>query len=163
MALIKALLMVAMMAAPAFGADYVVGDDAGWKLNVNYTAWAQGKQFHVGDRLIFKYTEGSHNVHRLSQATDFQECLIPKTTANFTSGNDVITLATPGKKWYACGVSDHCSKGMKLGINVISDLAPSPAPASASDPNISAATGYSGFMSWAWVLAALALHQIIMP
>lgn len=53
MALIP-LLFVAMMAAvaaPALGVDYVVGDEAGWKLNVNYTAWAQGKEFHVGDRL----------------------------------------------------------------------------------------------------------------
>lgn len=51
---LNALLVVAMMAAvaaPVFGADYVVGDEAGWKLNVNYTAWAQGKEFHVGDRL----------------------------------------------------------------------------------------------------------------
>lgn len=51
---LNAFVFVAMMAAiaaPTFGADYVVGDDAGWKLNVNYTAWAQGKEFHVGDKL----------------------------------------------------------------------------------------------------------------
>ncbi|KAH6755760.1 hypothetical protein C2S53_010022, partial [Perilla frutescens var. hirtella] len=157
---LKALLIVAVMAAvaaPALGVDYIVGDDAGWKLNVNYTAWAEGKQFHVGDRLIFKYTQGSHNVHRLSIASDFQQCTIPATT-NLTSGNDVITLGGPGKKWYACGISDHCSKGMKVGINVISELAPSPAP---SSPGESAANGYSGLISWAWILAALVFHKII--
>lgn len=54
MASLNAFVLVAMMAAlaaPAFGADYTVGDEAGWKLNVNYTTWAQGKEFHVGDRL----------------------------------------------------------------------------------------------------------------
>lgn len=111
---------------------------------------------------VFKYTQGSHNVHRLSIVGDFQQCTTPETT-NLISGNDVITLASPGKKWYACGVSDHCSKGMKLAINVISDLQ-SPSPAPGSDPNTpgaSAASGYSGFMSCAWALAALALYKII--
>ncbi|XP_057812414.1 blue copper protein 1a-like [Salvia miltiorrhiza] len=159
---LNALLFAAMMAAvaaPAFGSDFIVGDDAGWKLNVNYTAWAQGKQFHVGDRLIFKYTQGSHNVQRLSNAGDFQGCTI---SAASPTGSDIITLASPGRKWYACGVSDHCSKGMKLAINVISDLAPAPAPGSdPKSPGNSAANGYSGFMSWAWALAALVLHKII--
>ncbi|KAL1559773.1 blue copper protein 1a-like [Salvia divinorum] len=151
---LTALLFVAMMAAPAFGSDYVVGDEAGWKLNVNYTAWAQGKEFHVGDRLIFKYTQGSHNLHRLSNAADFQEC---RMSGASPTGSDVITLATPGKKWYACGVSEHCSKGMKLAINVISDSAPSPAPPLVD----SAANGYSTLISWAWawVFAAFALHK----
>ncbi|XP_041995867.1 blue copper protein 1a-like [Salvia splendens] len=160
MALI-ALLFVAMMAAPAFGSDYVVGDDAGWKLNVNYTAWAQGKEFHVGDRLIFKYAQGSHNLHRLSNAADFQEC---RMSGASLTGSDIITLASPGKKWYACGVSEHCSKGMKLAINVISDSAPSPSPSPSPPPLVdSAANGYSALISWAWAwaFAALVLYKTI--
>lgn len=53
-ALINAFLMVMIMAvitAPALATDHIVGGEAGWKLNVDYTTWAQGKQFHVGDRL----------------------------------------------------------------------------------------------------------------
>lgn len=44
-------IMIAAAAAPAFAVDYVVGDDDGWKLNFNYSAWAQGKEFFVGDRI----------------------------------------------------------------------------------------------------------------
>lgn len=45
------LAIVVVAAAPAIATDYTVGDDAGWKLNFNYTAWAQGKEFYVGDRI----------------------------------------------------------------------------------------------------------------
>lgn len=45
------LVIVVVAAAPATATDYIVGDDAGWKLNFNYTAWAQGKEFYVGDRI----------------------------------------------------------------------------------------------------------------
>ena len=37
-----------------------------------------------------------------------------------TSGSDVITLATPGKKWYICGVAEHCeAANQKLAITVL--------------------------------------------
>lgn len=31
--------------------EYMVGDDQGWKPRVNYTAWAAGKEFVVGDSI----------------------------------------------------------------------------------------------------------------
>ena len=31
--------------------EYVVGDEKGWDLGVNYMAWAEGKEFRVGDTL----------------------------------------------------------------------------------------------------------------
>lgn len=30
---------------------YVVGDDDGWNLYTDYSEWARGRQFHVGDVL----------------------------------------------------------------------------------------------------------------
>lgn len=55
-------VMVVAAAAPALAVDYVVGDDAGWNLNVNYTAWAQGKVFYVGDT-IGTYTKWLESAH----------------------------------------------------------------------------------------------------
>lgn len=49
--LLLAVMIALMSAAPAFGTDYVVGDDWGWTLGFDYTAWAQGKQFWVGDTI----------------------------------------------------------------------------------------------------------------
>lgn len=35
----------------AVPAEYAVGDERGWSPEVNYTAWAEGKEFRVGDTL----------------------------------------------------------------------------------------------------------------
>jgi hypothetical protein len=47
------LLAVAVAFLPALDAatEHWVGDDKGWTLGFNYTAWAQTKQFKVGDTL----------------------------------------------------------------------------------------------------------------
>ncbi|KAH6778941.1 hypothetical protein C2S52_010178 [Perilla frutescens var. hirtella] len=123
-----AIVIVAATAAPAFAVDYIVGDDAGWNLNVNYTEWAEGKEFYVGDRIIFKYVVGDHNVYKVN-GTAFQQCAVPPPSESLTSGNDIITLAAPGRKWYLCGVGNgaHCEAGMKLVITVFS-AGPAPAP-----------------------------------
>lgn len=49
----------------------------------------------------------------------------------FDSGNDVIPLNTTGKRWYVCGVGEHCSNGQKLAIEVMSGMA-APAPSSSN-------------------------------
>ncbi|KAI3468840.1 hypothetical protein Pfo_025503 [Paulownia fortunei] len=123
------VITFAMAAAHASAIDYVVGDDEGWTLGVNYSAWAMGKDFRVGDTLAFMYAVGSHNVVKVN-SSDFLQCVVPNASNALTSGNDVITLLTPGKKWYICGVGDHCLNGMKLVITVFSTGANAPAPTS---------------------------------
>ncbi|KAK6137650.1 hypothetical protein DH2020_028576 [Rehmannia glutinosa] len=46
-AFLIAITVVGIAAPKAFATDYVVD----WALGVNYTAWAEGKDFYVGDRL----------------------------------------------------------------------------------------------------------------
>lgn len=41
----------AAMAAISFATEFIVGDDKGWSVGVNYTDWAKDKQFIVGDAL----------------------------------------------------------------------------------------------------------------
>ncbi|CAI9093861.1 OLC1v1029451C1 [Oldenlandia corymbosa var. corymbosa] len=124
-----ALAMVATIFAPTMAADFVVGDDKGWTLNFDYQKWAEGKEFHVGDKLVFNYTLGKHNVVKVN-GTEFQQCSAPLTSLPLISGNDLIQLKTPGKKWYICSVGSHCESGpMKLAINVLPEVySPSPAP-----------------------------------
>ncbi|XP_050378244.1 blue copper protein 1b-like [Argentina anserina] len=116
-----------------FATDFLVGDNRGWTINVDYQAWAQGKQLYVGDNLVFNYPEGVHNVLKVN-GTGFQECAAPAGTVALTSGKDVINLETPGRKWYICGVSKHCEVGpQKLFITVMpSSFAPSPSPTTSS-------------------------------
>ncbi|ONK74276.1 uncharacterized protein A4U43_C03F4590 [Asparagus officinalis] len=100
--------------------QFIVGDDYGWTLDFNYTAWAEDKEFHVGDRLVFKYVVGKHNVFKVDGPA-FQACHVPPESEALTTGYDVVTLASPGRKWYICGKAygEHCQKGQKLVINVL--------------------------------------------
>ncbi|KAG8649862.1 blue copper protein-like [Manihot esculenta] len=112
-----------------YGKEFIVGDDAGWTLGFDYQAWAQGKKFHVGDKLVFRYYVGDHNVFKVN-GTGFQNCIKPKVGEALSTGNDTIVLTTPGRKWYVCGVGKHCENGMKLFINVfpLNAQAPKPSP-----------------------------------
>jgi hypothetical protein len=51
--LLLAIVLLAAGAAvvPASAKDYTVGDSSGWKTGVDYTAWAKGKPFAIGDTL----------------------------------------------------------------------------------------------------------------
>ncbi|KAK8541893.1 hypothetical protein V6N12_014513 [Hibiscus sabdariffa] len=131
------LAIVAMfLPAMAVATEYIVGDDKGWTMNFNYQAWAKDKVFHLGDKLVFRYPEGYHNVFKVN-GTAFKNCDIPSENIALTSGNDTIVLKTPGRKWYICGVANHCSSyGQKLAIFVQypNGWAPAPAPTAHSVP-----------------------------
>ena len=43
--------LAAIFSDGALAMEYVVGDNQGWRPGFNYTAWAEGKQFLVGDSL----------------------------------------------------------------------------------------------------------------
>ncbi|XP_034704186.1 stellacyanin-like [Vitis riparia] len=92
-----------------------------------------------------QYTAGRHNVCKVN-GTTFMNCTIPPANEAITTRNDVITLAAPGRKWYICGVNDHCANyGQKLVITILEESA-SPAP-TPSNPTILApnfAHGISG-------------------
>ncbi|PIN18289.1 hypothetical protein CDL12_09048 [Handroanthus impetiginosus] len=147
--LIAIFIVVAI--APTLATDYMVGDDKGWNLSGNYTEWATGKDFRVGDTLMFMYTQGLHNVWKVNQ-TDFQQCVISNASeVPHVTGSDKISLTNPGMKWYICGVPEHCSKGMKLAINV-----------SDPKPATSAAVEVSPLRSCVWMLAVMAAYKMIM-
>ncbi|KAF5734449.1 mavicyanin-like [Tripterygium wilfordii] len=112
------------------------------RYNFDYQAWAAGKVFHIGDTLdklikLFKYSEGAHTVHK-ANGTGFQDCAVPATTEALTTGNDVVTLSTPGRKWYICGVGKHCEVGkQKLVITVLPlEGAPASSPTPTSDASL---------------------------
>ncbi|KAE8684730.1 annexin D3 [Hibiscus syriacus] len=130
-------IVVVFLPAMAVGTEYIVGDDKGWTINFDYQAWAKDKVFHLGDKLVFRYPEGYHNVFKVN-GTGFKNCDILPGNIALTSGNDTVVLKTPGRKWYICGVANHCSSyGQKLAIFVQypNGLAPpAGAPAAPSVP-----------------------------
>ncbi|KAL6280202.1 hypothetical protein ACE6H2_017083 [Prunus campanulata] len=165
--LIIILVLLAIVAPSVLATDFVVGDDKGWTINFDYQTWAQGKQFYVGDNLVFNYPKGAHNVFKVN-GTGFQQCAAPLDSVPLTSGKDVISLATPGRKWYICGVAKHCELGgQKLLITVLpSSFAPSPSlPASSpstSIPYTSAATTTSAGTKYGWMMAVVGFLGMLM-
>ena len=50
--LIALLAVVAVLVPSVSAVEFIVGDEKGWtNINTDYQAWAQGKEFHVGDKL----------------------------------------------------------------------------------------------------------------
>ncbi|XP_057437744.1 blue copper protein 1a-like [Lotus japonicus] len=119
-----------LVSSVAMATDHIVGDDDGWTLDFDYTQWAQDRVFRVGDNLVFIYDNISHNVFKVN-GTMFKDCTNPPANEALSSGHDIIPLKTGGRKWYICGVDDHCAREMKLVINVQGEGSPSPAPSPA--------------------------------
>ncbi|KAF5206613.1 Uclacyanin [Thalictrum thalictroides] len=128
------ILAIIVLPSVVLATDYVVGDEVGWTIGFDYKTWTAGKQFYVGDTLLFKYPVGVHNVFKVN-GTSFKDCVKPPQSEALTSGNDLITLATPGRKWYICGFGKHCQiGGQKLFITVYDTWAPIPLPIPFSAP-----------------------------
>ncbi|KAJ0974139.1 hypothetical protein J5N97_016104 [Dioscorea zingiberensis] len=137
----------------AFGKEYVVGDEKGWRTGVDYAAWAAGKEFFVGDKLVFIYTTPNHDVYKVGNP-NFETCTVPEGTTPMITGADVLTLTSPGKKWYMCGQDGHCSAGQKLAITVQSQgPVPSPIPGA---PDNSSASGLSSYC-----VTVVLLHVVV--
>ncbi|KAM3359411.1 hypothetical protein P3S68_019121 [Capsicum galapagoense] len=92
---------------------------------------------------------------------NFKSCTPSSDVSPLTSGNNVITLTSPWKKWYIRRIGKHCEKGVKLAITVLAAelgaLASSPlslsGPASWISPN---------FKFIVMVFAAFAMFVMIM-
>ncbi|KAF8779013.1 hypothetical protein HU200_003119 [Digitaria exilis] len=141
-----ALTLGLAMAATSSAVLYKVGDNSGWTIlnNINYTDWTSKKTFHVGDIIgkfsllsrshkinpKFKYPPGIHNVLEVKKA-DYDSCSNSTPIATHTSGDDKITIKSPGHRFFICGVPGHCTAGQKLNIRV---LKPSDAPSKAPSP-----------------------------
>ncbi|CAL9006934.1 unnamed protein product [Prunus brigantina] len=97
--------------------EYVVGDDEGWNSGVDYYAWLDGKTFYVGDVLVFNYNAGDHNVI-VVDADGYDKCSASPNWGSYDSGNDVITLSSPGDNYYIC--QWHCDyTDQKLKVTVL--------------------------------------------
>ncbi|KAF6169800.1 hypothetical protein GIB67_034192 [Kingdonia uniflora] len=118
-------LLVAAIALPMISTakEFTVGDGKGWTADFDYQAWANGKRSKPEINLvIFKYPKGAHTVQKVDE-DGFAKC----TKLNegvLSTGNDVITLSTSGRKWYTSGVGQHCKGGQKLVITVVSKSSP---------------------------------------
>ncbi|XP_075651662.1 umecyanin-like [Castanea sativa] len=102
--------------------NYVVGDSAGWarpSTLTYYTTWANGKNFSLGDVLVFNFATGAHDVATVTQ-TNYDACSIANTISLVTAGPYSYTINSTGTHYFICTFSNggHCNSGQKLAISV---------------------------------------------
>ncbi|KAG9145060.1 hypothetical protein Leryth_018357 [Lithospermum erythrorhizon] len=148
-----AIIVASSVIAPvALGTSYIVGDEKGWALDVDYQAWAKSKTFYEDDKLIFKYDNKSHNVHIVDEK-QFKFCEGSGTPV-LSSGNDTVNLPIAGRTWYIDGVGRHCKdRKMHMAIDVLS--APPRPPPSSSPPPPTANSVVVSTDHFAWVMASI--------
>ncbi|CAM8979190.1 unnamed protein product [Rhodiola kirilowii] len=110
------LVLALVVPLPSLATDYTVGDSAGWAIGTDYDTWAKDKTFKVGDNLVFKYSSG-HTVDEVKSA-DYSSCTIGNSISTDSSGSTTISLKTTGDHYFICGITGHCSSGMKLSVKV---------------------------------------------
>ncbi|KAL3580200.1 hypothetical protein D5086_018035 [Populus alba] len=118
--------------------NYTVGDSLGWydttvKSNVNYQKWAAGKNFSLGDFLIFN-TDNNHSVVQTYNFTTYKLCdydnSVDNDTVEWSSANPSntltqgVTVAVPllreGPTYFFSGDYDgeQCDNGQHFKITV---------------------------------------------
>ncbi|KAK3001023.1 hypothetical protein RJ639_022482 [Escallonia herrerae] len=190
MASVRVSLVFAILAAIAtstLATDIVVGDQ-GWTPGLDYQAWAQEKEFHVGDRLgtvlsylilwhtilsnldsdsidsfqnqftLFLYPTGVYNVYQVDDIA-YDQCAPPPGTPPLATGNDVVALTAPGRMFFICGIDQYCKAGhQKLAITVLPKALGSPS----SNTTQFSAAGSASFDYFAWMVAACGAFLIIL-
>ncbi|KAL2463248.1 Cupredoxin superfamily protein [Forsythia ovata] len=102
-------------------AVYKVGDKAGWNARgTDYNAWVAGKNFKVGDIIVFQYGPKHHNLLQVSKQ-DYETCTCSAPLATYTSGRDSIKIQAAEKYYFICGFQGHCQAGQKVAISTTSN------------------------------------------
>ncbi|GLJ42168.1 hypothetical protein SUGI_0873160 [Cryptomeria japonica] len=133
---LASLSLLIMICDPVDAANvFTVGDDMGWTTGFDYQAWAEDKQFHVKDVLVFNYPQGFHNV-LVVNGSSLTNCVKESafgTSGTFESGQDNLEIQIKsGNIFVISSVGQDCENGMKLKMTVTA----SPAPARASSLSI---------------------------
>ncbi|XP_058187483.1 mavicyanin isoform X2 [Rhododendron vialii] len=140
--LISAALMVEEATAAT---QHAVGGSQGWDESTDFSTWASGQKFVVGDQLVFKYTS-LHSVVEVGSESAYKSCDISSALNSLNGGNSVVKLTKPGTRYFACGTSGHCGQGMKVKITTVAADASSSTtttPASSSSSSSSSPTSTS--------------------
>ncbi|KAF0890549.1 hypothetical protein E2562_003764 [Oryza meyeriana var. granulata] len=64
---------------------------------------------------VERYKAEQHNVVAVRDPVAYSLCHFPPNATTYSSGDDRVTLAG-GMTFFLCGVSDHCTEGMKMAV-----------------------------------------------
>ncbi|VVA91860.1 unnamed protein product [Arabis nemorensis] len=104
---------------------YKVGYSDGWIPKDDHTYydwWAEDKEFHVGDSLVFAYDHNFNDVIQVSGALEYEFCDSSSPKAVYKTGHDIVTLTEPGYHYFINPKDDGCPFGrQKLKVLVVHD------------------------------------------
>ncbi|KAJ8568049.1 hypothetical protein K7X08_020771 [Anisodus acutangulus] len=120
------------------GYKFYVGGKEGWVLNPSesYNHWAERNRFQVNDTIVFKYNKGSDSVLVVHDKDDYFKCNKTKPIHHLKDGHSKLKFTRPGAFYFISGQGDHCEKGQKVLVVVMSpnhhkrQKSPTPTPSS---------------------------------
>ncbi|XP_076937425.1 mavicyanin-like [Bidens hawaiensis] len=98
--------------------EYFVGDDKGWEQHVDYKAWVAGKDFRVGDTLVFELKHINHNILVVDEDGYNKCCGASRVVDVREVGIHSILLTYPGTFGFISNVGEDCPNGMKILVTV---------------------------------------------
>ncbi|CAN0900203.1 Uclacyanin 1, partial [Linum grandiflorum] len=118
---------------------YTVGDSFGWNIPTSggagmFRNWAAGKDFMVGDTLVFNYTARAHNVAEVTRDA-FTACRTTNPISIDSTPPSRKILTSPGEHFYICAFPQHCTLGQVLSINVTGAAATTPTGSPSGSPS----------------------------
>ncbi|KAJ4707363.1 Lamin-like protein [Melia azedarach] len=138
-----AVLMFFTVVPEVAATKWTVGGGKFWNNNVNYTVWAQGKHFYLGDWLYFVYDRNQMDVLEVNK-TDYEKCNSDHPLRNWTrgAGRDVVPL-NETRHYYIISGKGFCYGGLKLAIRV-ENPPPPPSASPIKDKSSAPRTIYGG-------------------
>ncbi|KAG6550884.1 hypothetical protein Mapa_007498 [Marchantia paleacea] len=160
-------MLVAILQVSVDAVTWMVGDDLGtWTVpatsnDLNYTAWAEARNIRYADQLFFSYSNSTHSV-LLVNLSSFDTCLLIDPIETFMSGQDTITLATPGVRdyYFICGEPTMCFLQQKLHVSLVGDV-PSAPPTLVAPPPPSLHSGAPSILHVARSVASTVLTMAV--
>ncbi|KAG2245412.1 hypothetical protein Bca52824_092723 [Brassica carinata] len=102
----------------------VGGSAASWKVPDSHDKtlnhWAETNRFKVGDILVWKYDAKVDSVLQVTKE-DYASCNTTKPLKHFNDGDTKFELEHSGTYFFISGAPDHCVKGEKITILVLSE------------------------------------------
>ncbi|PVH61997.1 hypothetical protein PAHAL_3G174700, partial [Panicum hallii] len=127
--LLLSAVVASLVPGSTAGVYHIVGAGKGWRMPPNktyYDDWARTRHISIGDKLMFLYRSGVHNIVEVPTRALFDACSMRNITSRYQNGPTIIELTQPGQRYYFCGVGEHCEVGQKLAINVLLVALPPP-------------------------------------
>ncbi|XP_027101937.2 mavicyanin [Coffea arabica] len=134
------MVILSLVEKQASATKHDVGGSQGWDESTDFSSWASGQTFKVGDQLVFKYTPGLHSVVELGSESAYKSCDISTALDSKNGGNDVVKLDKAGTRYFACGTAGHCGQGMKVKITTVAAATGTASPNTPSSTSSSTAS-----------------------